>query len=50
MSKELDTYLKKWNVTSNNLKNRFPGATRVSSFETFLVRLTKKHFLSEVGG
>ncbi len=43
-------YLKKRDVTSNNLKNLFPGASRVRSSETFLVRLTKKHFPSEVGG
>ena len=41
---------KKGYVTSNNLKKLFPGALRVMSSETFLVRLMKKHFPSEVGG
>jgi hypothetical protein len=41
---------KKRDVTSNNLKNLFPGASRVMSSETFSARLTKKHFPSEVGG
>jgi hypothetical protein len=40
---------KKRDVISNNLQELFPGASRVPSFETFLVRFTKKHFPSEVG-